>query len=404
MSVRHLKLSARARSIGPSPTLAMNKRAAELRALGLDILPLSLGEPDFDTPPEVKLAGIRAIEQNLTKYTAADGSRELKAAIIRKLSRENGMKFDASGIVVGSGAKLVLLAALLSIVDPGDEVLVPAPYWVSYPDLITLADGVPRFVASSEVSGFKIDHDSLARSLSEKTRALILNSPNNPSGAVYSAAEMRDLADALAAHPDIWVITDEIYEHHVFDGRTSTSFARVAPELRDRTITVNGFSKGYVMTGWRLGFAAAEPPVIGAMADLLSQMHGSPSSIAQVAAVEALDGDQSFIPENRKVLQRRRDLVIQRVHQMPGFSALQPEGTFYAFLGCSALIGRTSGGARRLESDVDVVEALLDEAGVAAVPGTAFGMSPFVRVSFALRDELLDRAMDRMDAFARAVT
>lgn len=382
----------------------MNKRAAELRARGIDILPLSLGEPDFDTPAEVKLAGIRAIEQNLTKYTAADGSREVKAAIVRKLSRENGMTFDASGIVVGSGSKLVLLAALLSIVDTGDEVLLPTPYWVSYPDLITLADGVPRFVASSEASGFKIDQDSLARSLSEKTRALILNSPNNPSGAVYSAAEMRDLAEALAAHPDIWVITDEIYEHHVFDGRTATSFARAVPDLRDRTITVNGFSKGYVMTGWRLAFAAAEQPVIGAMADLLSQMHGSPSSIAQVAAVEALDGDQSFIPENRKVLQRRRDLVIQRVHQMPGFSAVQPEGTFYAFLGCSALIGRTSGGARRLESDIDVVEALLDEAGIAAVPGTAFGMSPFVRISFALPDEILDRAMDRMEAFARAVT
>ena len=382
----------------------MNKRAAELRARGIDILPLSLGEPDFDTPAEVKLAGIRAIEQNLTKYTAADGSREVKAAIVRKLSRENGMTFDASGIVVGSGSKLVLLAALLSIVDTGDEVLLPTPYWVSYPDLITLADGVPRFVASSEGSGFKIDQDSLARSLSEKTRALILNSPNNPSGAVYSAAEMRDLADALAAHPDIWVITDEIYEHQVFDGETATSFARAVPELRDRTITVNGFSKGYVMTGWRLAFAAAEPLVIGAMADLLSQMHGSPNSIAQVAAVEALDGDQSFIPENRKVLQRRRDLVMQRVHQMPGFSAVQPEGTFYAFLGCSALIGRTSGGARRLESDIDVVEALLDEAKIAAVPGTAFGMSPFVRISFALPDEILDRAMDRMDAFARAVT
>jgi len=399
-----LPLSRLAGKIMPSPTLAMNQRAAELKAFGTDIIPLSLGEPDFDTPTHVKTAGIAAIARNFTRYTAASGTIELKKAIAAKLARENGIDFAVDQIVAGSGAKIVIFAALLSVLDPNDEVVVPAPYWVSYPDLVELARGVSVVAAASEMTALKITPANLRSALSERTRALIFNSPSNPSGVVYTAGEIQALANVLIEFPKVWIITDELYEHLIFDNHHAVSFAKAAPALADRVITINGFSKGYVMTGWRLGFAAGPKHVIASIADLLSQMHGSPSSIAQAAAIEALEGDNSFLVHNRARFQSRRDLVLARLAKVPGLSAVKPSGAFYVFVGCAQWIGRVSAGGCALSTDLDVTEALLEEAGVATVPGCAFGLSPFFRISFALDDALLVKAIERIEHFGKALS
>jgi aspartate aminotransferase len=299
-------LSNRAATIKPSPTIAMNKRAADMTAAGREVIPLSLGEPDFDTPENVKAAGIEAIRRNFTKYTASEGFGPLREALARKLARQNGLNIAKDQVVVGSGSKTVFLAAFWSVLDPGCEVVIPAPYWVSYPDLVELAGGTPVIVPCDEKVGFKLTPAALERTLSPKTRAVIFNSPNNPSGAVYSEQEIRDLAALLEKHPDVWVITDELYEHIVYENQKATSFAGAAPRMTDRVITIGGFSKGYVMTGWRLSYCAANRTVIKSIGDILSQIHGSPSSIAQAAAMEALEGDQSFITKNRIVFQERR--------------------------------------------------------------------------------------------------
>jgi aspartate aminotransferase len=397
------RLALRATEIKLSPTLAMNKRAADLKKAGRDIIPLSLGEPDFHTPERVKAAGIAAIRRDFTKYTAADGCSELKAAIAGKLQRDNKLHFPLDQIIVGSGSKIIILATLLSVVEQGDEVVIPAPYWVSYPDLVRLAGGIPIFAPSSRDSGFKVTPEALERALSSRTRAVILNSPNNPSGAVYTIDEMRGLASVLDRYHDVWVVTDEIYEHIVFDNHRAVSFAHAVPEMAERVITINGFSKGYVMTGWRLGFAAGPRLLISAIGDLLSQMHGSPSSIAQAAAMEALEGDQSFLQQNRAVFQDRRDLVVQRINKMPGLSVVPPAGAFYAFVECEGLIGRTSAKGRRLSDDLRVVDALLEEVAVAAVPGEVFGMSSFFRISYALDLPVLRQALDRIETFTNMV-
>lgn len=395
------KLAPLATQIRPSPTIAMNARAAQMKQAGRDVIPLSLGEPDFHTPGHIKAAGIKAIESNFTKYTATDGIAPLKAAIAAKLLRENGSKFTADQIVVGSGAKVVILAAMMSVVGKGDEVIIPAPYWVTYPDQVDMVGGVAVFCDSDE--RFKLTPTALKAELTAKTRALIFNSPNNPSGAVYTADEIAALAAVLREHPEVWIVTDELYEHLVFDGRRSPSFIQVAPDLADRIITINGFSKGYVMTGWRLAFAAGPKPVIKAMGDLLSQMTGSPNSIAQAAAIEALSGEQGFLKENQQTFQARRDLVVARLQRMPGLAVVPPGGTFYVFIHCGGWIGRTSGKGRPLMSDHEVAEALLDEAELAVVPGIVFGASPHFRISIALDVQLLERAMDRLDAFAAAL-
>jgi len=372
-----------------------------MKLAGRDVIPLSLGEPDFHTPENVKAAGVKAISSNFTKYTATDGIASLKAAIIDKLLRENGTKFTPDQIVVGSGAKVVIYAAIMSIVDQGDEVIIPAPYWVTYPDQVEMVGGSAVFCYSDEA--FKLSPGALHAALNDRTRAVIFNSPNNPSGAVYTADEIRALAGVLLDYPDVWVITDELYEHLVFDGRTSPSFIDVVPEFADRIITINGFSKGYVMTGWRLAFAAGPRTVIKSIGDLLSQMTGSPNSIAQAAAIEALSGDQGFIRENRLILQRRRDVVVKRLQSIPGLSVVSPAGTFYVFINCGGWLGRTTGGGRKMETDNDVAEALLDEAELAVVPGVVFGSSSHFRISISLDMKLLEKAMDRLDAFAAAL-
>ena len=393
-------LAKRATDIRPSPTMAMSARAADMKRAGRDVIPLSLGEPDFHTPDNIKAAGIAAIQKDFTKYTASDGFGPLKKAIADKLLRENGSVYTPDRIVVGSGAKVIILAALLSIVNPGDEVIIPAPYWVTYPDHVELAGGKSVFVVGEEATGFKITAQALDSALSAKTRAIIFNSPSNPSGAVYTAAEIEALAAVLEKYPDVWIVTDELYEHLVYDGHKTATFAQSAPQLADRIITINGFSKGYVMTGWRLAFAAGPVAVMKSIGDLLSQITGSPNSIAQAAAIAALEGDQSFLAQNRKVFEERRNVVLERINRVPGLSAITPAGTFYVYINCGAWIGRTSAGGKLLASDVDIVEALLDETEMAAVPGEVFGLSPFFRISISLELPLLQKAMDRFDAFA----
>jgi len=381
----------------------MNARAAEMTRAGRDIIPLSLGEPDFHTPDNVKEAGIAAIRRDFTKYTPTDGFSQLKSSIASKLSKQNGMSYSPEQIVVGSGAKVVILSAMLCIINPGDEVVIPAPYWVTYPDQVELAGGKPVFVTGKEATGFKVTPEDLAAALSPRTRAFIFNSPSNPSGAVYSTEEIQALARVLAEYPDVWIVTDELYEHLTFDGKSAVSFGHAAPELIDRIITINGFSKGYVMTGWRLAFAAGPRSVIKSMSDLLSQLTGSPNSIAQAAGVEALDGDQRFIEENKATFEGRRDLVVDAINKIPGLSCLRPSGTFYVYINCGNWLGKTSAGGRQLTTDIDVAEALLDEAQLATVPGTVFGLSPFFRISISLDQTLLLRAMERFKGFAASL-
>ena len=395
-----VELSRRADEIRPSPTIGMNMRAEELRRAGRDVIPLSLGEPDFHTPENVKAAGIKAIQSDFTKYTATEGYRALREALAAKLKNDNGLTFTADQIVVSTSAKIVIYSAFLSILNEGDEVIIPAPYWVSYPDLVGLAGGVPKIVPCSEQAHFKLTPDQLEKAISPKTRALVFNSPNNPSGTIYSADEIEALANILARHPEVWVITDELYEHIVYDDRKASSFASVAPELADRIITINGFSKGYVMTGWRLGFAAADRRVIKPMADFISQMQGSPSSISQAAALEALTGDQSFMAKNRETFQGRRDLVVAKANGIEGLSALPPSGSFYAYINCGGWIGKTSAEGRLLSTDLDVAEGLLMEASVAVMPGAVFGLSPYFRVSYSLEAGLIEKAMKRITEFA----
>jgi len=396
-------LARRATEIKPSSTIAMNARAAEMKRSGRDVIPLALGEPDFHTPDNIKAAGIEAIKSNFTKYTASDGYAPLKKAIVGKLLRDNEAKYSADQIVVGAGAKVVILAAILSIINPGDEVVIPTPYWVTYPDHVELAGGTSVFAACEESTGFKLTPETLASVLTSRTRAIIFNSPTNPSGAVYSGDEIRALASVLEQYPDVWIVTDELYEHIVYDGLKTTTFVQAVPEFTDRIITINGFSKGYVMTGWRLAFAAGPKTVIKSIGDLLSSMTGAPNSIAQAAAIEAIEGDQSFMERNRKTFQERRDLVVKRMNSIPGLSSLKPSGTFYVYVNCGGWLGRTSPGGRRLESDVDVVEALLEEAEVATNPGHAFGNGPFFRISIALEVPLIQEGLDRIEKFGKGI-
>lgn len=398
-----VKLSRRADEIRPSPTIGMNMRAEELRRAGRDVVALSLGEPDFHTPENVKAAGIKAIQSDFTKYTATEGYRALREALATKLKNDNGLTFSFEQIVVSTSAKILIYAAFLSILNAGDEVIIPAPYWVSYPDLVGLAGGVPKIVQCSEPSQFKLTADQLKKAITPQTKAIVFNSPNNPSGTIYSEGEIRELAEVLVKHPDIWVITDELYEHIVYDEQKANSFASVAPELADRVITINGFSKGYVMTGWRLGFAAANRQVIKPMADFISQMQGSPSSISQAAALEALTGDQSFMKQNRDTFQGRRDLVVAQANGIKGLAAFPPSGSFYAYINCSGWIGKRSAEGRLLATDLDVAEGLLMEASVAVMPGTVFGLSPYFRVSYSLEAGLIQTAMTRIADFAKGL-
>jgi len=392
-------LSATLDRVKPSPTIAVTTKAAELKAAGRDIIALGAGEPDFDTPQNIKYAAIKAINEGKTKYTAVDGIPELKKAICAKFKRENGLSYEPSQVTVGTGGKQVLYNALMATLNPGDEVIIPAPYWVSYPDMVLLAGGEPVIIEGAMDKGYKISADQLEAAITPKTKWFLFNSPSNPTGAGYSWDELKALTDVLMRHPHVWVMSDDMYEHLVFDDFKFCTPAQVESGLYDRTLTVNGVSKAYAMTGWRIGYAAGPVPLIKAMGKIQSQSTSNPSSISQWAAVEALNGVQDYIESNKALFQRRRDLVVSMLNQAKGVKCPQPEGAFYVYPDISACIGKTSAGGAVIENDEAFATALLEESGVAVVFGAAFGLSPNFRVSYATSDEALTEACSRIQAF-----
>lgn len=385
--------------IKPSATIAVTNKARELKAAGRDVIGLGAGEPDFDTPENIKEAAIKAIRDGLTKYTAVDGIPELKAAIVAKFKRENGLTYKPSQVSVGTGGKQVLYNALLATLNPGDEVIIPAPYWVSYPDIVLLGGGVPVFVETSIATGFKVTAEALERAITPKTKWLIFNSPSNPSGAAYTRDEIKALTDVLMRHPQVWILSDDMYEHLVYDDFAFTTPAQIEPALYDRTLTMNGVSKAYCMTGWRIGYGAGPEPLIKAMATLQSQSTSNPSSISQYAAVEALNGPQDFIPANNKVFKERRDLVVSMLNQANGITCPTPEGAFYVYPSCAGTIGKTSPLGKVIGSDDDFVTELLEVEGVAVVQGSAFGLAPHFRISYATATTALEEACRRIQRF-----
>ncbi len=385
--------------VKPSPTMAITSKARELKAAGFDVIGLGAGEPDFDTPDNIKQAAIEAIRRGETKYTAVDGIPELKRAIVEKFKHENGLAYKPSEITVGSGGKQVLYNALLATLDPGDEVIIPSPYWVSYPDIVLLAGAEPVIVETKVEDGFKLKPEALARAITPKTKWFIFNSPSNPTGAAYTAEEIKALTDVLVKHDRVWVLSDDIYEHLVYDGFKFTTPAAVEPKLKDRTLTLNGVSKAYSMTGWRIGYGGAPEPLIKAIATLQSQSTSNPSSISQWAAVEALEGPQDFLKDWVVSFQERRDLVVAMLNQAKGISCPKPEGAFYVYPSCAGTIGKTTKGGKTLGTDEDFATALLEEEGVAVVHGAAFGLSPFFRISYATGITALEEACRRIQRF-----
>ncbi|MEZ2409587.1 aspartate aminotransferase [Bosea sp. OAE752] len=396
-------LSSKLKAVKPSPTIAITRTAAELRRQGKDIIGLSQGEPDFDTPDHIKAAAKAAIDKGATKYTDVDGTPELKAAVAAKFRRENGLNYDASMISVGTGGKQVIYNALCATLDAGDEVVVPAPYWVSYPDMVRLAGGTPVIPLCPEASGFKLTPAILRAALSQRTKWLILNSPSNPTGAGYSAAELKGLAEVLLDFPAVHVLTDDMYEHLRYDGWQFATIAAVEPRLFSRTLTVNGVSKSYAMTGWRIGFAGGPSELIKAMATLQSQSTTNPSSVSQAAAVAALTGPLDFLAERNAVFQTRRDLCLEAFSHIEGLSCATPEGAFYLYPSCAGLIGRKRPDGRVIANDADFVDYLLSDANVAAVPGVAFGLEPYFRISFATGTDRLHAACARIAAACAAL-
>ena len=385
--------------VKPSPTIAVTNKARELKAAGKDVIGLGAGEPDFDTPGNIKDAAKRAIDEGKTKYTAVDGIPELKEAICRKFKRENGLDYTPAQITVGTGGKQILYNALMATCNPGDEVIIPAPYWVSYPDMTLLAGGTPVTVECGIESAFKLTAEKLEAAITPRTKWFIFNSPSNPTGAGYTAAELKALTDVLMRHPHVWVMSDDMYEHLVFDDFRFATPAEVEPGLYDRTLTCNGVSKAYAMTGWRIGYAGGAAALIKAMGTIQSQSTSNPCSIAQYAALEALSGPQDFLAANKTVFQRRRDLVVSMLNQAKGIRCPRPEGAFYVYPDISACIGKTSAGGARIATDEDFATALLEESGVAVVFGAAFGVSPNFRVSYATSDAALEEACRRIQAF-----
>jgi aspartate aminotransferase len=397
-------LAERLSRIKPSPTIAVTSKARELKAAGRDIIGLGAGEPDFDTPANVCDAAIAAIRRGETRYTAVDGTPELKAAIAEKFRRENGLDYKPEEITVGTGGKQVLFNALVATLDPGDEVIIPAPYWVSYPDMTLLAGGTPVIVPCSENNRFKLRPEDLAAAITPKSKWLILNSPSNPSGAAYSRADMQAITDVVKAHENLWILTDDIYEHLVYDGFEFVTPAQVEPALKERTLTLNGVSKAYCMTGWRIGFAGGPAALIKGMAKVQSQSTSNPSSVSQAAAVEALNGPQDFIPEHNAVFKSRRDLVVEGLNGCPGLTCQTPEGAFYVYPYCAGAIGKTTPDGKVIEGDGDFVTYLLEAEGVAAVQGEAFGLSPYLRISYATSTEALEEACRRIRRACEALS
>ncbi|MCY7318304.1 MAG: pyridoxal phosphate-dependent aminotransferase [Ramlibacter sp.] len=391
-----LQIADRLNRIKPSPSSMAGQRARELRAAGRDIIGLTTGEPDFDTPPNVCEAVVRAMAQSKTKYTDVGGTAELKAAIRDKFRRDNALDYSAAEIIASTGGKQIVFNALMCTVQGGDEVIVPTPYWVSYPDIVLLADGTPVFVPCPPENGFKLRPQDLERVLTPRTRWLVLNAPNNPSGATYTHDELKALAEVLLRHPRVWVLTDDIYEHILYDGRRFATIAQVEPALKERTLTLNGVSKAYAMTGWRLGYGGAPAELVKAMVKLQSQSTTNPSSIGQAAAVEALNGPQQFIAERTRIFQDRRDLLVTQLNAIPGIHCHSPEGAFYAFPSCADLIGKTTPEGKLLASDEDFVLYLLEAQNLAVLQGGAYGVSPFFRISFATSVPQLQEGLRRL--------
>ncbi|MCZ3378424.1 pyridoxal phosphate-dependent aminotransferase [Rhizobium sp. AG207R] len=382
--------------VGPSPTIAITRLANELRRAGKDIIGLSQGEPDFDTPLHIREAAKRAIDAGETRYTDVDGTPELKDAVVAKFTRDNNLTYEPNEITVGTGGKQVIYNAFAATLNPGDEVIIPAPYWVSYPDMVLLAGGRPVPITCPEANGFKVTPAELRHAISPRTKWLVLNSPSNPTGSGYSAAELKALADVLLAHPKILVLTDDMYEHIRYDGWPFATIASVEPRLKNRTLTCNGVSKAYSMTGWRIGFAGGPAWLIKAIATIQSQSTTNPSSISQAAAIAALTGPLDFLVERNAIFQARRDLCLSALNAIDGLNCRTPDGAFYLFPSCGNLVGRRRPDGRMLESDKDFATFLLEEAGVAVVPGSAFGLGPYFRISFATATARLEEAMERI--------
>lgn len=396
------RLNTRLAHAQPSATYRIIDRVAARRAEGAKIISLCAGEPDFDTPEHIRQAGIDAIRNGHTRYTQVAGVRALREAVAQKFRRENGLAVTWQDTIVSSGGKHVIYNALAATLNDGDEVIVPAPYWVSYPEMVELCGGTARIVPCSGEDGFKLTPAALDAAINPATRWLILNSPSNPTGAVYSQQELRALADVLLTHPHVLVLADDIYEHLLFDGQTFHTLAEVEPELAPRVLTMNGVSKAYAMTGWRIGFATGPRWLLAAMEKLQGQQTSGASAISQHAAIAALSGPQAFIQQSRAVFERRRDLVVSFLNNTPGLECARPCGAFYAFASCAGLLGRTTPAGKRLQTDEDVAHALLDEANVAVVHGSAFGLAPYLRIAYALDDDALLQACEAIRRFCAA--
>jgi aspartate aminotransferase len=388
--------------VKPSATIAVSQKARELKAKGRDVISLGAGEPDFDTPDNIKKAAIDAINRGETKYTAVAGIVELREAIAKKFKRENNLDYTANQVIVGTGGKQILFNAFMATLNPGDEVVIPAPYWVSYPEMVALCGGTPVFVGTTIDNKFKLQPADLEKAITPKTKWLVFNSPSNPSGAAYSREELKALTDVLVRHPHVWILTDDMYEHLTFDDFKFTTPAEVEPKLYDRTLTMNGVSKAYAMTGWRIGYAAGPLQLIKAMDMIQGQQTSGTNSVAQWAALEALEGPQDFITENKKVFQGRRDLVVSMLNQAKGIKCPTPEGAFYVYPSCEGLIGKTAPSGKVIETDEDFVSELLESEGVAVVHGSAFGLGPNFRISYATSEKLLEEACRRIQRFCAA--
>ena len=396
MSKLNTLIAERMSLIKPSPTMAVTKMAAEMKAAGKDIIGLGAGEPDFDTPDHIKNAAIEAIKNGETKYTAVDGTPALKKAIAKKFYKDNSIKYNIDEIIVSVGGKQVLYNALMSSINPGDEVIIPSPFWVSYPDMVSLAGGVPIIIEGKEKNNFKIQPEDIRDKISTKTKWIIINSPSNPTGSSYSAEELRDIGNLLLEYENIFVMSDDIYEKIVYDDFKFFSLAEVVPELKDRILTVNGVSKAYAMTGWRIGYAGGPKHLITAMSKLQSQSTSNPSSISQAAALAALEGPEEFLLERNEKFKTRRDMVVKMINECNGLSCIKPSGAFYVYPSCSGIIGKSSKEGKLIENSIDFSAYLLESVGVAVVPGSAFGADPFFRISYATSDSILEEACNRI--------
>lgn len=389
--------------VKPSATIVITQKARDLKAQGRDVISLSVGEPDFDTPDNIKKAAIEAINRGETKYTPVAGIVPLREAIVKKFKRENNLDYKASQVIVGTGGKQVLFNAFAATLNPGDEVIIPTPYWVSYPEMVLMSGGEPVFVPTTLENQFKLQAADLDKAITPKTKWVVLNSPSNPSGAAYSYDELKAITDVLVRHPHVWILTDDMYEHLTYGDFKFVTPAEIEPNLMDRTLTMNGVSKAYAMTGWRIGYAAGPDALIKAMDMVQGQQTSGACSIAQWAAVEALNGPQDFIGQSRKVFEGRRDLVVSMLNQATGLKCPMPEGAFYVYPSCAALIGKKTEDGKVINTDEDFVTALLESEGVAAVHGSAFGLGPNFRISYATSNELLEKACSKIQKFCASL-